>query len=129
MASCRRCELEDATGRRPRVARPVAPGLEKPIHSASRQDRSMAQKTSNSRSTPRRRTVLVRRHSLVIRLAHWLNVLCLAFLLMSGLQIFNAYPRLHWGQYGADADPAFIEIGASGSKGEPRGLVRVGGAS
>ncbi|CAH1655036.1 MULTISPECIES: cytochrome b/b6 domain-containing protein [unclassified Chelatococcus] len=77
----------------------------------------------------RRRTVLVRRHSIVTRLTHWLNVLCLSFLLLSGLQIFNAYPRLHWGQYGADADRAFIQIGASESNGEPRGFVTFGGVS
>jgi thiosulfate reductase cytochrome b subunit len=56
-------------------------------------------------------------------------VLCLAFLLMSGLQIFNAYPRLHWGQYGADADPAFIEIGAGDSNGQPYGSVTIDGRS
>ncbi|MFJ5486423.1 cytochrome b/b6 domain-containing protein [Hansschlegelia beijingensis] len=63
------------------------------------------------------------------RLTHWLNALCLGVLLMSGLQIFNAYPRLHWGQYGADADPAVLEIAASESGGEPRGLVKIAGLS
>jgi thiosulfate reductase cytochrome b subunit len=80
-------------------------------------------------STSHRRTILVRRHSIVTRLTHWLNVLCLSFLLLSGLQIFNAYPRLHWGQYGADDDRAFITIGADERYGEPRGFVTVGGMS
>ncbi len=80
-------------------------------------------------SPPRRRTILIRRHSLITRLTHWLNVLCLSFLLLSGLQIFNAYPRLHWGQYGADADRAFIQIGASESNGEPHGFMTIGGVS
>ena len=35
---------------------------------------------------------LVKRHSAVVRLTHWLNALCLVLLLMSGLQIFNAPP-------------------------------------
>ena len=26
--------------------------------------------------------------------------------------IFNAHPRLYWGQYGANSDPAWLEIGA-----------------
>lgn len=52
----------------------------------------------------------MRRHSATVRLTHWTNVLCLSFLLLSGLQIFNAHPRLYWGQYGADADQAFIAI-------------------
>ncbi|WP_225769169.1 cytochrome b/b6 domain-containing protein [Inquilinus sp. Marseille-Q2685] len=75
---------------------------------------------------PRRRTILIRRHSAVTRLTHWLNVLCLSFLLLSGLQIFNAYPQLHWGQYGADADPAFLEIGASEGNGQPHGFMKIG---
>jgi thiosulfate reductase cytochrome b subunit len=31
---------------------------------------------------------------------------------MSGAMIFNAHPRLYWGQYGANFDPAWLEIGA-----------------
>lgn len=80
----------------------------------------------NPQPALRWRTILVRRHSIVTRLTHWLNVLCLAFLVSSGLQIFNAYPRLHWGQYGADSDRAFLEIGANESDGEPRGFARIG---
>jgi thiosulfate reductase cytochrome b subunit len=48
----------------------------------------------------------------ITRLCHWINVVCLSILLMSGLQIFNAHPRLYWGQYGANADPAVLQIGA-----------------
>jgi thiosulfate reductase cytochrome b subunit len=44
---------------------------------------------------------LVHRHKLFVRIAHWVNVLCLAILLLSGLQIFNAHPALYWG---ADSD-------------------------
>jgi len=85
--------------------------------------------TRRPQSTPPRRAVLIRRHSVITRLTHWLNVLCLSFLLLSGLQIFNAYPRLHWGQYGADADPALLEIGAGEDNGEPYGFLNIGGAS
>ncbi len=38
------------------------------------------------------------RHSVVVRVCHWINVLCFLMLLMSGLQIFNARPGLSWGQ-------------------------------
>jgi len=38
---------------------------------------------------------LIYRHSLTVRLSHWLNVLCVAILVTSGLQIFNAHPRLY----------------------------------
>jgi len=41
---------------------------------------------------------LVYRHAVVTRVTHWINLLALVFLLMSGLQIFNAHPALYWGQ-------------------------------
>ena len=37
------------------------------------------------------------RHRLAVRVTHWINVLCLSILLMSGLQIFNAHPTLNFG--------------------------------
>jgi thiosulfate reductase cytochrome b subunit len=46
----------------------------------------------------------VRRHSVVTRVTHWINLLALVLLLMSGLQILNAHPALYWGQYGANTD-------------------------
>jgi thiosulfate reductase cytochrome b subunit len=68
---------------------------------------------------------VVRRHSLSTRVWHWVNVVALIVMLMSGLMIFNAHPRLYWGQYGANYDPAWLEIGSD----EGRGYLRVGGAS
>jgi thiosulfate reductase cytochrome b subunit len=53
---------------------------------------------------------LVRRHSLVTRLWHWTNAITLAVMLMSGLMILNAHPRLYWGHYGSDHDPAWLEL-------------------
>ncbi len=41
--------------------------------------------------------VLVYRHAGVTRVTHWINVVALTLLLMSGLQIFNAHPALYWG--------------------------------
>jgi thiosulfate reductase cytochrome b subunit len=38
------------------------------------------------------------RHALLVRISHWINVICLTALLMSGLQIFNAHPALYWGE-------------------------------
>ena len=58
------------------------------------------------------RRQFIQRHALTVRITHWLNVLCLSLLLMSGLQIFNAHPRLYWGKYGADADQPWFAIGA-----------------
>ena len=71
---------------------------------------------------------LIRRHSATVRLTHWLNVLCLSVLLLSGLQIFNAHPRLYWGKYGADADKAFIAIGSKQEGSALRGFFQIGPA-
>jgi thiosulfate reductase cytochrome b subunit len=62
----------------------------------------------------------------VTRVTHWINALCLAILLLSGLQIFNAHPRLYWGHYGADNDHAFISIEASRDGQNLSGVSRIG---
>ena len=53
---------------------------------------------------------VIYRHSRVVRITHWINVICILLLLMSGLQIFNAHPRLYWGQFGADPDHSFLSM-------------------
>jgi thiosulfate reductase cytochrome b subunit len=77
-----------------------------------------------SRTGPLRH--LVQRHSGLVRITHWINVLCLTLLLMSGAQIFNAYPRLHWGESGADFDAAFIEISSRHDAAGWHGAFRIG---
>lgn len=66
----------------------------------------------------------VRRHRLSTRIWHWVNAGTFVVMLMSGLMIFNAHPRLYWGHYGANMDPAWLEIGEA----EGRGYLRVGEA-
>ena len=39
-----------------------------------------------------------RRHAGLVRITHWINVVCFTLLLMSGLQIFNAHPALYVGE-------------------------------
>lgn len=60
---------------------------------------------------------LVKRHRLTTRIWHWINAVTLLVMLMSGLMIFNAHPRLYWGHYGANPDPAWMEIGTRGEAG------------
>ena len=60
---------------------------------------------------------VVKRHRLSTRLWHWANVVTLAVMMMSGLMIFNAHPRLYWGQYGANPDHAWFEIGSTENTG------------
>ncbi len=50
------------------------------------------------------------RHSLPVRIMHWCNVIFLAILLMSGLNIFNAHPALYWGRQSYSGAPAVLEM-------------------
>lgn len=52
----------------------------------------------------------VLRHRLPTRIWHWVNAVAVIVLLMSGLMISNAHPRLYWGEYGANFDPAWLEL-------------------
>lgn len=54
-----------------------------------------------------------KRHNLTTRIWHFINAICLVVLLMSGLTIFNAHPRLYWGEYGAHDDYAWMAVGSS----------------
>ena len=65
---------------------------------------------------------VVKRHRLSTRLWHWVNVVAVFVMLMSGLMIFNAHPRLYWGQYGANFDRAWLEIGSTPTA----GYLRIG---
>ena len=68
-------------------------------------------------AAPQERHPTVLRHRLPTRLWHWLNALTVFVMLMSGLMIFNAHPRLYWGQYGANFDRPWLEIGATATGG------------
>lgn len=69
---------------------------------------------------PSERATVVYRHPVAIRLTHWVGVICLVILFMSGLQIFNAHPALYLGQASDFAHP----IAAIGT--EPRGDRTIG---
>lgn len=71
------------------------------------------------------------RHRLPVRISHWINVLSLTILLLSGLGIFNAHPALYWGVSSYSGRPALLEISAETdpavkSMGEKRGILRIG---
>lgn len=72
--------------------------------------------------------MLVLRHRWPVRLTHWLNVVALTTLLMSGLMIFNAHPSLDWGQSSYSGRPSFFVITTSkAADGRPIGVMRVFG--
>lgn len=67
------------------------------------------------------------RHAVPVRVTHWINVLALSILLMSGFQIFNAHPALYWGER-SDRDRAILAMSTrTAPNGEPRGVTRVAG--
>jgi thiosulfate reductase cytochrome b subunit len=71
---------------------------------------------------------LYARHTLAIRVMHWINVVAVFILLMSGLQIFNAHPRLYWGNSSYEGRPPIVALEAApGPSGEIRGVTRVFG--
>jgi thiosulfate reductase cytochrome b subunit len=76
-------------------------------------------------AAPRR---LVRRHSAIVRATHWVNVLCMAVLLTSGLQIFNAHPALYWGEASTFDDPLLAMRALRGEGGAPVGVTEIFGA-
>jgi thiosulfate reductase cytochrome b subunit len=71
--------------------------------------------------------MFVYRHAGVTRLTHWINVLALTLLLMSGLNIFGAHPALYWGQKATFAHP-WLSISAEQTGGRTIGVTRIGQA-
>lgn len=66
----------------------------------------------------------VYRHSRTVRIVHWTVAVAVVFLLMSGLQIFNAHPALYWGQISDFASP-IAAIGTSVTDDSRAGITRI----
>jgi len=78
----------------------------------------------STHSEPRRYRYV--RHSVPVRVMHWINVLALAVLLMSGLQIFNAHPALYWGKSSYSGRAPVLEMRAQrAADGHPVGITEV----
>jgi len=74
-----------------------------------------------------RRVIL--RHSVLVRVTHWINALCFFILLMSGLQIFNAHPALYWGNKSSFSDPFLALTAQRKSDGSLEGVTTIFGKS
>lgn len=71
---------------------------------------------------------LIYRQSIWTRITHWTWVVCLFFLLFSGLQIFNAHPTLYVGQEsGVAYDNAVFSTYAVAAPDGPQGRTRIFG--
>lgn len=84
------------------------------------------QRTIEAKAAPADAALTYRRHALWVRIAHWVNAGALAILLMSGLNIFDAYPELHWGHSSYSGREPLLSIRAELGPGETvRGVTRV----
>ena len=82
--------------------------------------------TSAVAAHPLTREYVYYRHALPVRIMHWINVVALTILLMSGLQIFNAHPALYWGKSSYTGAPALLEVRAmEGGELGMKGVTRV----
>ena len=70
---------------------------------------------------------VISRHTFLVRATHWINALCFAFLLLSGLQIFNAHPSLNFGNR-TDFDHPFFQLSAhQDADGDIKGVATIFG--
>ncbi|HXR55645.1 MAG TPA: cytochrome b/b6 domain-containing protein [Casimicrobiaceae bacterium] len=92
-------------------------------------DHARATMTADAlRTTEAARPKLYYRHALAVRVMHWINVVALTIMLMSGLQIFNAHPALYTGDSSYSGRPAWLEIGArEDAQGRAVGFTRLFG--
>src|SRR5215470_20437254 len=75
---------------------------------------------------PRTGSYLYYRHTLPVRVMHWINVLALTILLLSGLNIFSAHPALYWGKSSYTGRGPVFQIGArEDDAGNPVGVTRI----
>ena len=77
-----------------------------------------------TKATPRGE--LIYRHTLLVRLSHWINAACVLVMIGTGLNIFNAHSRLYWGEKGDSSDPALLSIHAVRVHGAARGVTEFG---
>ncbi len=77
------------------------------------------------RPGPRR----VLRHHWLVRATHWAYALAIIILIMTGLNIFGAHPRLYWGDAGSvdDRRGQWLAIGASGPAAARDGWLELNG--
>ena len=76
---------------------------------------------------PQRRFVY--RHTVLVRITHWINVICIIVLVMSGLQIFNAHPALYVGQKSNFDNPVLSLTARQAPDGTTIGQTQILGAT
>jgi thiosulfate reductase cytochrome b subunit len=83
----------------------------------------------SARPVAAKRRFLIYRHTILVRITHWINVICMTILLMSGLQIFNARPDLYWGQRSDFSHPLLAMGAEQTASGKAIGVTTIFGHS
>jgi thiosulfate reductase cytochrome b subunit len=64
------------------------------------------------------------RHSLLVRITHWVHTISFIALVISGIGILVAHPRFYWGETGALGTPAIFSLPLKFRLGGPSGWGR-----
>jgi thiosulfate reductase cytochrome b subunit len=56
------------------------------------------------------------RHSVIVRVTHWITTFCFLALLTSGVEILLSHPRLYWGETGNVLSPALFQLPVPASR-------------
>ena len=107
---------------------PTAVSTTAPANAAPKAATSAATSAATPAAPARAAPERFYRHRLPVRLMHWINVVCLTILLMSGLTIFNAHPALYWGRDSTFNAP-WVSIMAINVPGGFAGVTRIAGRS
>lgn len=86
----------------------------------------MGIKGSTGASENKAAYIPIRRHSLMVRITHWVNALCLLVLLLSGLQIFNAHPALYFGETSQPGHAVLVMGAEQNADGSYSGVTKIG---
>src|SRR5262249_11508713 len=91
---------------------PFTMGMMSPTEPLMSSSEPNAEMTAAAQPAAALRREVIYRHTIAVRLTHWVNALILVLLLMSGLALFNYHPALYWGNYGSRGVPSFFSIAA-----------------
>jgi thiosulfate reductase cytochrome b subunit len=53
---------------------------------------------------------MIPRHSVIVRITHWINTVSFLALVVSGVAILLAHPRFYWGETGAAGGPSLFDL-------------------
>jgi len=99
---------------------------------------SITEDTARAEKPATHKGPLIYRQSIFTRVTHWVWAICLFFLLLSGLNIFDAHPTLYIGQQSGftnlqtgdqHLDNQWLDIGAINTDNGPRGQTTILGHS